>query len=147
MCARGWRQTVENKFSEEYKQKTVEYWYNHKKVEDDIKSGTYTHIALADSKVVGVIGGGKTGPELGEVFVFYVDEHYRYKGIGKKLLEAITKEQLKWGIKRQWVSVQEDNQLGIPFYEARGFTFEKKKTTQTETGEKQISLRYWRAIP
>lgn len=76
-----------------------------------------------------------------------MDEHYRYKGIGKKLLEAITKEQLKWGIKRQWVSVQEDNQLGIPFYEARGFTFEKKKTTQTETGEKQISLRYWRAIP
>jgi len=58
----------------------------------------------------------------------------------------LTEEQLERGAKKQWVSVQEDNQLGIPFYESRGFIYQKKRTTVTDTGENQISLRYMKKL-
>lgn len=146
ICASGWRQTAEDFYSETYIRKNIDFWYNLKRVSDDIESGVYTHIALVDSEAAGVIGGGMTAPDVGEIFVFYVDEKYRFQGIGKKLLEALTKEQRKSGAKEQWVSVQEGNQLGIPFYEAKGFTFQKKKMERVETGEKMITLRYMRQI-
>ncbi|MFZ3579477.1 GNAT family N-acetyltransferase [Virgibacillus sp. DJP39] len=46
-----------------------------------------------------------------EIYVLYVDETYRYKGIGRKLLEALTLQQMNKGATEQWVSVQEGNQL------------------------------------
>ena len=78
--------------------------------------------------------------------MLYVDETYRYKGIGRLLLEALTELQKEQGAAKQWVSVQEDNQHGIPFYEARGFRLQGKKTELTDTGEEQVSLRYSREI-
>ncbi|MRG86077.1 GNAT family N-acetyltransferase [Salinibacillus xinjiangensis] len=146
ICASGWRQTVEGMLSEEYQRKNVEFWYNHERVERDILAGVYQYVALIDSKVVGVIGGGMTSPEKGEIFVLYVDETYRYQGIGRRLLDMVTAEQKELGISEQWVSVQEGNQYGIPFYEARGFEFQEKKITVTETNEKQVSLRYARQL-
>ncbi|MDL4842321.1 GNAT family N-acetyltransferase [Aquibacillus rhizosphaerae] len=104
------------------------------------------HIALLNSDVVGVIGGVITKPSVGEVFVLYVNEAYLYKGIGRRLFEALTKDQKHKNAVEQWVSVQEGNQRGIPFYEARGFLFQKSKITLTETGEKQVSLRYSRIL-
>lgn len=146
ICSTGWLQTVEGKLSEAYKRKNIDHWYNLERVKKDIREGTYTHIALIEDKVIGVIGGGMIDKSIGEIFVLYMDEKYRYKGIGKLLLDALTKEQLSKGATEQWVSVQEDNMLGIPFYEARGFIFQGKKVTITETGEKQVSLRYSRLI-
>ncbi|MFC4560163.1 GNAT family N-acetyltransferase [Virgibacillus kekensis] len=146
VCAAGWRQTVEGKLSVAYQEQNVEFWYNHQRVRDDIKAGNYSHVALHNLEVVGVAGGGMTGPKTGEVFVLYVDESCRYQGIGRQLLEALTDEQIELGANEQWVSVQEDNQYGIPFYEARGFIFQEKRITETETGEKQVSRRYLRKL-
>ncbi|UFU00081.1 GNAT family N-acetyltransferase [Radiobacillus kanasensis] len=146
ICSVGWKQTVEGKLSEEYQKQTVEFWYNQERILNDMESGSYTHVALVNSKVVGVIGGAMTSSQTGEVFVLYVDETYRYKGIGRLLLEALTKQQKEKGATEQWVSVQENNQRGIPFYEARGFTFQEKKITPTDTGEEQVSLRYYRKL-
>jgi GNAT superfamily N-acetyltransferase len=146
ICSEGWMQTVEGVLSDDYQRKNINFWYNYERVFDDISNGLYSYIALCNSQVVGVIGGGLTGGNVGEVFVLYVDETYRYKGIGRLLLEKLTQEQVSSGVNEQWVSVQEGNQRGIPFYEARGFVFQKKKPTITETGEKQISLRYSRIV-
>jgi GNAT superfamily N-acetyltransferase len=146
LCSQGWMQTVEGILSKEYQRKNIDFWYNDERVINDINSGVYSYIALYNLEVVGVIGGGKTGQDVGEVFVLYVDETYRYKGIGRRLLNALTQQQESAGIREQWVSVQEGNQRGIPFYEARGFEYRKKITTMTETGEKQVSLRYSRKI-
>ncbi|SEQ90304.1 Acetyltransferase (GNAT) family protein [Virgibacillus subterraneus] len=146
ICAAGWKQTVEGKLSEEYQTKNVDFWYNHEKVYHDIKAGLYSHVALFNSEAVGVIGGAMTGPNVGEIFVLYVDETYRYKGIGKRLLEVFTKQQIDSGATEQWVSVQDENQRGIPFYEARGFLYQKEKNSITDTGEKQVSLRYSRQL-
>lgn len=146
ICAAGWKQTIEGKLSEEYQTKNVDFWYNHEKVYNDINAGFYSHVALFNSEVVGVIGGAMTGQNVGEIFVLYVDEAYRYKGIGRRLLNAFTEQQIDSGATEQWVSVQEGNQRGIPFYEARGFVYQKEKNTITETGEEQVSLRYSRQL-
>ena len=144
ICSVGWRQTVEGKLSEEHQLNNIAFWYNPERIKSDIEKGVYSHIALVGSEVVGVIGGWMTAPQIGEVFVLYMDERYRYQGIGRQLLDALTKYQIGNGATEQWVSVQEGNQRGIPFYEARGFKYREKKTEVTDTGEQQVSLRYSR---
>ncbi|QHJ69901.1 GNAT family N-acetyltransferase [Planococcus halotolerans] len=146
ICSAGWKQTVEGKLSEEYQEQNIAFWYNHERIRSDMEAGYYTHVALIDSNVTGVIGGGMTNSGVSEVFMLFVDETYRYKGTGRLLLEALTELQKEQGATEQWVSVQEDNQHGIPFYEARGFQLQGKKTERTDTGEEQVSLRYSRQI-
>lgn len=134
ICATGWRQTVHGVHSEEYQMKNVEFWYNHKRVLEDIENGTYTHIALVDDKVAGTIGGIMTAPNISEIYVFYVDEAFRYKGIGTKLLDVFTTIHSESGATEQVVSVEEGNTLGIPFYLSKGFQ------------QRDQDKRYWKKI-
>ncbi|MBU6080828.1 GNAT family N-acetyltransferase [Allobacillus halotolerans] len=134
ICSDGWRQTVQGIYDEEYQAKNVEYWYNHKKVLNDIQNGTYTHVAIIDDQVVGTIGGVLSKEGVSEIYVFYIDETYRYQGIGSKLLDEFTAEHKKNGATVQYASVQEGNDLGIPFYLSKGF----KKSDEND--------RYWRYI-
>ncbi|MEF2291013.1 GNAT family N-acetyltransferase [Virgibacillus dokdonensis] len=46
--------------------------------------------------MVGVIG-GTTGDGWAKIYVFYVDSLYRYLGIGSKLLETLTEQQVVEG--------------------------------------------------
>jgi len=147
ICAAGWRQTVEGILSKEYQAKNIDFWYNLERVRHDIQKGAYTHAALIDSKFAGVIGGGMTGSNTAEIFMFYVDETYRYKGVGTRLLEALTQDHMNNGAVAQWVSVQEGNQRGIPFYESRGFVYQERSVSPTDTSEEQVSLRYKRSLP
>ncbi|CEA03506.1 Acetyltransferase YpeA [Jeotgalicoccus saudimassiliensis] len=146
ICSTGWRQTVEGKLSSTLQQQTVNYWYNAKKVTQDIKKGSYTYVAEVDGTVTGVIGGGMNGKKRAEVYVFYIDEKYRYHGIGKSLLHKLTGHQQRKGAVEQWVSVQENNRLGLPFYKARGFIQQSVKETKSASGEVQVSLRMRREI-
>ncbi|MFP7169482.1 GNAT family N-acetyltransferase [Terribacillus halophilus] len=146
ICATGWRQTVEGKLSEEAQKQTVDEWYNLNRVKKDIAAGSYGYVAVAAGEVIGVIGGGMTAPDTGEVFVLYVDEDHRYRGTGTLLLEALTHEQKERGAVRQWVSVKEGNRRGIPFYEARGFRCRDRRTKVMDTGETQVSLRHYREL-
>lgn len=146
ICSIGWHQTVEGKMSKTFQQKTVNHWYTIDKVRADIKKGIYTYVAELDGYVTGVIGGGMDGKFKGHIFVFYVDDKYRYKGIGKELLKKITVRQRDKGAKEQWVSVQEDNELGLPFYDRQGFIVQEKRTVTSADGEKQVSLKMRREI-
>ncbi|WP_306454056.1 N-acetyltransferase [Evansella halocellulosilytica] len=63
------------------------------------------------------------------------------------ILEAITNQQIKFGAKEQWVSVKKGNGKGIPFYEAKGFTFKhEQKSFGNIDEENYLSLRYCRTI-
>ena len=146
ICSRGWKQTVEGKLSDAYQKKNAAQWYNLEQVKSDIEKGSYTHIAVNDSEVAGVIGGAITEPGVSQIFVFYVDEKYRYQGIGRQLLEIFTEEHKKEGARDQRVSVQDGNQRGIPFYEARGFVLQEKQKEMTDTREPFINLQYLRRI-
>ena len=146
ICSTSWRQTVEGKLSSAFQQQTVNYWYNAEKVEQDIKKGSYSYVAEIDGKVAGVIGGGMTGKKRGEVYVFYIDKEYRYHGTGKALLHKLTEYHQRKGAEEQWASVQADNDLGLPFYKARGFIQQSVKETKSAAGEVQVSLRMKRDI-
>lgn len=146
ICSTGWRQTVEGKLSSTFQQQTVHYWYNADKVKQDIKKGSYSYTAVYNGIIAGVIGGGMTGKERAEVYVFYIDSKYRYHGIGKALLNTLTEYQKSKGAAEQWVSVQTDNKLGLPFYKARGFVQQSIKETKSASGEVQVSLRMKRDI-
>lgn len=146
ICSNGWRETVAGKLSETAQIKTVRHWYNHDKVKSDIKKGGYTYVALADTRVIGVIGGGMSDNRTGHIYVFYIDRKYRYKGIGKKLLDKITHLHKERGALRQKVSVQKDNDLGLPFYKSHRFVTVEEVKADTGTDEKQISLKMERNL-
>ncbi|WP_152658184.1 GNAT family N-acetyltransferase [Oceanobacillus sp. CFH 90083] len=146
ICSFGWKQTVAGKLSEEYQNKNAAEWYNHERVRSDIEKGSYTYVATIDSEVAGVIGGEILKSGVSQVFVLYVDEKYRYQGIGSQLLKVFTEEHKEKGATEQWVSVQDGNDRGIPFYEARGFQLQEKRKGVTDTGEMFVNLQYLRGI-
>ncbi|MFP7493363.1 GNAT family N-acetyltransferase [Terribacillus saccharophilus] len=146
ICAEGWKQTVEEKLSEETQQQTIDQWYNLARVKRDIASGGYGYVAVRADEVVGVIGGSVTTPDTSEVFVLYVDEKDRYFGTGTMLLQALTQDHKQQGASCQWVSVQEGNQHGIPFYEATGFLCKEQRESVKDTGETHVILRYYREV-
>lgn len=146
VCSEGWRQTVQGTMSESFQQATVSFWYTEDKVMQDIRRGRYRYVAEVDGTVAGVIGGAMTARDTSEITIFYVDEQYRYQGIGKRMLEKITGDHIKRGAVQQWVSIQQGNTHGQPFYEAQGFKYQHSKETKTATGETQVSLRFKRKL-
>lgn len=74
-----------------------------------------------DGHVLGAGGGGVRDGSVGQVFVLYLRMNLRGRGIGTALLDFVTDQQRQTGAREQWVSVTEGNDLGIPFYRARGF--------------------------
>ena len=146
ICSTGWRETVEGKLSGAFQEYTVKYWYNSGKVKQDIKKGSYSYVAEVNDIVAEVIGGGMTRKKRAEVYVFYIDKEYRYHGTGKALLHKLTEYHQRKGAEEQWASVQADNDLGLPFYKARGFIQQSVKETKSAAGEVQVSLRMKRDI-
>jgi GNAT superfamily N-acetyltransferase len=84
----------------------------------------------------------------GNVYVLYLDPALRGQGIGTALLGFITDQQRAAGAVEQWVSVTEGNDLGIPFYMARGFAIrERVPYVMAEDGTVEAySLRMSRTV-
>jgi GNAT superfamily N-acetyltransferase len=81
----------------------------------------YVVAASSVDEVLGAAGGGVSEGARGHVHVLYLHLALRRLGIGTALLEFVTEQQRSAGATEQWVSVTEGNDLGIPFYRARGF--------------------------
>jgi GNAT superfamily N-acetyltransferase len=78
-------------------------------------------VAEITGRVLGACGGGLSDEGTGEVLVLYLDRTMRGRGIGSALLQEVTAQQIALGVTRQRVSVIEGNEMGLPFYRARGF--------------------------
>ena len=81
----------------------------------------YVVAVAPDGCVLGAAGGGVRDGTVGQVHVLYLRMDLRGRGIGTALLDFVTDQQRQAGAREQWVSVTEGNDLGIPFYRARGF--------------------------
>ena len=146
ICAMGWQQTVDGQLSEKYQEMAKKVWYTEERVKDDIIKGIYKYCAIADGKAVGAIGGELNEELVSWIWVFYIDEAYRYQGIGKKLLQAYSKDHIEAGATEQWVTVMNENFRGIPFYESNGFVVQERIVKKTETDEDEIVWTYKRSL-
>ena len=77
-------------------------------------------VAEDEGDVVGAAGGSLDG-EVGRVLVLYVDLERRGQGVGTALLDHLTREQEAARARVQRVWVTDGNEMGLPFYRARGF--------------------------
>ncbi|SDM62374.1 GNAT family N-acetyltransferase [Bacillus sp. OK048] len=152
VCSDGYRATYGVTHTQEYIERIIKEFYNTERIRNEVVN-TSRHwggyfVAVENGEVIGAGGGGMISDSVGEVFVLYLDPNRRNCGIGTKLLVAITKQQKdEFHAREQWVSIQKGNNKGIPFYEARGFTFQHEQHGYSnEEGENYLSLRYCRSI-
>lgn len=150
VCSEGWRHTYEGLETPEHIESVIKEFYNEERVAKevtDITDGWNGYfVAVENGKVVGAGGGGCYGEATSELYVIYLDPSRKREGIGKRLLAAITEDQVARGAKEQWVSVTKGNEMGIPFYEAVGFEFVEERPDYFDPENGAPSLRYRREI-
>lgn len=152
VCSDGYWATYSETHSEMYIKGIIEEFYNRERIQKEVLEtskewGGY-FVALEGNEVIGAGGGGMIEDTSGEVFVLYLDPSRSNEGIGTMLLDAITKQQKEeFNAKEQWVSVAKGNQKAIPFYEAKGFIFNREVDGHgIVDGERYSSVRYCRTI-
>lgn len=104
ICTTGWKQTVQGLLSEEYQKKNVDFWYNHDRVCKDIASGAYSQSRLSTPKWSESLEAQWLAHMLGRFLSFMLMKAIDINWIGRRLLEALTQQQLAEGATEQWVS-------------------------------------------
>ena len=150
VCTEGYRATYGNLKDKDYVEGVIRDFYNIERVSKEVQEINHLwngyFVAVSNGQVIGAGGGGFLSETECELYVLYLDPTRKREGIGSKLLEAITKEQIDRGGLIQWVSVAKGNEMGIPFYEAAGFDFVEERPDYYRQNEGDISLRYKRKI-
>ncbi|MGZ4560243.1 MAG: GNAT family N-acetyltransferase [Mycobacteriaceae bacterium] len=128
ICRRGFAVSSKGLLSPATIERQAQSYYHPDRVRREITTAGDTPqwqgyaVAVSDlDEVLGAAGGGVTDGAAGNVYVLYLNPALRGHGIGTALLDFITTQQRSAGATEQWVSVTEGNDLGIPFYLARGF--------------------------
>lgn len=154
VCAAGFVASCERLLSRATIHQQVQTYYNPRRVRGEILAAGespgwqgYVVAATEDGEILGAAGGGVLGG-IGHLFVIYLQLRLRDRGIGTALLDHVTAQQRQVGATEQRVSVTEGNDLGIPFYLARGFTVEGRTPyVRDEDGNVEAwSLRMVRSI-
>lgn len=128
VCTEGFTASSAGILPPETIRRQVRTYYSPARVRSEVESaGTspawqgYVVAVDPDGRVLGAAGGGVREGSVGQVYVLYLRLDLRGRGIGTALLDFVTEQQKQAGAHEQWVSVTEGNDLGIPFYLARGF--------------------------
>jgi GNAT superfamily N-acetyltransferase len=155
VCRAGFAVSSHGLLSPAAVDRQVELYYNPARVREEITTAGDTArwqgyvVAVSESdEVLGAAGGGVTDHAIGNVYVLYLNPSLRGRGIGTALLNFVTEQQKSEGATEQWVSVTEGNDLGIPFYVARGFVLRGRDPFITaDDGTVEVhSLRMSRAL-
>ncbi|SES36842.1 GNAT family N-acetyltransferase [Psychrobacillus sp. OK032] len=152
ICVTAQWNTYKELYTTEYIERIIEKYYTTARIQDEIISTSREwngyYVAVLNDQIVGAIGGGVDEEGVAEIYVLYLDPVKRGQGIGTKLLNYFTEiQRIQYKAKEQWVSAAKGNDLGIPFYEARGFIFQMEEQAYESTGDDNISsLRYHRMI-
>jgi GNAT superfamily N-acetyltransferase len=132
VCREGFAASSDGLLSPESIEARAGLYYDPVRVRREIETAGETSrwqgyvVAVTDAgEVLGAAGGGMA-EGVGEVYVLYLRMPLRGLGIGTALLDFVTEKHRAEGATEQWVSVTEGNDLGIPFYQARGFVFRER---------------------
>lgn len=144
MCSAAWRATYKDLFADDYIDRVVAEYYNLERITREV-SGPPTkawggYIVAKDGDVVVGAIGGAVEAAAGQVWVLYLEPSRLRKGIGTRLLGALTEQQRAFGATEQWVSVEKRNAKGLPFYLAKGF-IEQETHPRTAEGAQTVRLR------
>lgn len=151
VCREAQWATYRELYSKDYIEHIIQTYYTEERVLKEVLETSFEwggwFVAIDEGEIVGACGGSMINEKESEIYVLYLKPNRRNEGIGSKLLEAVTKQQVELGATKQWVSVAKGNEKGIPFYEARGFTFQREEDSYEKMdGEFYTSLRYFRPI-
>ncbi|GGI64381.1 GNAT family N-acetyltransferase [Enterococcus alcedinis] len=134
LLTEAWRVTYEMLYSSDYIERVIMEYYNPIRLMNEVTqtsrewSGYYVY--EMEGKIVGCIGGGIDTEDNGSIYVLYLDPIEKGKGYGSALLENFTMLQKQTQkITTQTVSVAENNQMGLPFYDKMGFIKKAKQKT------------------
>jgi N-acetylglutamate synthase-like GNAT family acetyltransferase len=83
------------------------------------ESVTFKHIVEDDGKIIGGIFGYASYYKIGYIDTLWVDENYRYKGIGTKLLIAIENDLHEFGC--EVIHLETFDFQGPEFYKKNGY--------------------------
>lgn len=126
VCATAFQATYESFLPSSYIARSISNYYTVEKVRSDIPSAWpgWSGYLVAEEQgvVVGAAGGGLLEPATAELYVIYLDPQKRGNGIGTMLLDRFVDAVSEQGAQTLQVHVIEGNNLGTPFYLARGFT-------------------------
>lgn len=151
ICARGYRRTYPALLSSEFIERMIAEFYYLERVSKEVPAALPGwlgyQVVEEDGRVLGAAGGGLTAPGTGELFVLYLDPDERGRGLGTLLLDRITGQLRELGATEMWVAALDGNELGIPFYEARGFRkVERRRTYGSTEADNAWSWRFSRPI-
>ncbi|MGM9985851.1 MAG: GNAT family N-acetyltransferase [Bacillaceae bacterium] len=151
VCSEGYRVTYPHLLPQNHIEEIIEKFYNVERITNEVihtdQNWNGWFVAIDSETVVGAGGGGFTDEHVAELFVLYLDPARKREGIGTKLLAVITADQIMRGAKEQWVSVAQNNDMGIPFYEAVGFHYQSERPSYGVPEEEGfLSLRYKRTL-
>lgn len=125
ICSEAWRVTYKNLYSHDYIEKVITDFYNLARIEQECQNSSADwHGYMVAEKAGQVLGciGGACQDKTGLIYVFYVKPDVKGQGVGSALLDFLTAyQQETYGITRQELYATTGNQLGIPFYEKKGF--------------------------
>ncbi|MHC3436514.1 N-acetyltransferase family protein [Natrialbaceae archaeon A-gly3] len=122
---------------------TLEEWYGLEDLEDTIEEsrerGDAVFLVAEDSgEIVGFTQGGPHAeePSVASLYRIYVHPDRWGEGIGTDLLEAL-EAALSAEFDRLWLAVLAENDVGISFYESRGFDRVGVQECDLEDGVKE----------
>ncbi|MFC4072172.1 GNAT family N-acetyltransferase [Actinoplanes subglobosus] len=151
ICTRGYRRTYPALLSSEFIERMIAEFYHLERVSKEVAAAPPGwlgyQVVEEDGRVLGAAGGGLTAPGVGELFVLYLDPDERGRGLGTLLLDRITGQLRELAATEMWVAALDGNELGIPFYEARGFRKRERRRTYGSTeADNAWSWRFSRPI-
>ncbi|GIF40904.1 hypothetical protein Axi01nite_52150 [Actinoplanes xinjiangensis] len=151
ICARGYRRTYPALLSSAFIERMIAEFYQVERVSKEVPAAPPGwlgyQVAEEDGRVLGAAGGGLLRPGVGELFVLYLDPDERGRGLGTLLLDRVTGQLRELGATEMWVAALDGNELGIPFYEARGFRkVERRRTYGSTEADNAWSWRFSRPI-
>jgi len=100
----------------------VDSWYDPERlVDDDVRPDERPlYVAEVDGDVVGFIEAAPR-EDAAELYRFYVDPEHWGNGIGTELLDRLEATLADRGVDRLRLTVLAGNDVGVSFYESRGF--------------------------
>ena len=125
ICARAYQATYGELVSAGYLDRILDEAYHPEPVGKKITAAPPDWLGFQvieeDGRVTGFAAGGIVRPGVGELFTLYLEPGELGRGLGTLLLDRVTEQLREQGATEMWAAVLAGNELGLPFYRARGF--------------------------